>query len=334
MKTARVIDSKKLLGVCIPTYNRRNMLAQYLKVLIPQVRRYGYPIYISDNSSNADTSALVRKLSKVYRNIHYHRNGRNVGMGGNMRLAIKMADTEYVWMTSDDDMVMYDAIEVVRRAILEGNDFVQVNAVGYDGKLEKQTAPQVVKETEDREFTPGEHNQFLLHSKNYETYGGGIIIRKSLIIGYLDSADMNDKVNEFYINAAAYLRGIINARGKYIAKPLIKIRSGNPSYSDEMMDIEYVYHPRLLCELPKAYSRKTVDEVLKRTFIGMLIPIMHTREKNRHPFGYYYNYIKNSPGVSGFQKAALAAFLIMPPQVLQACAVLYSKFLRLVVAGK
>ncbi len=333
MKVATRIDSKRLLGICIPTYNRPESLGLYLRVLIPQVKRYGYPVYISDNSTDTRTEALVRRLSKSYRNLRYHKNKKNVGMGRNMKLVLEMADTVYVWMTSDDDMLAGDAVDAVRNELLKGYDFVQVNAEVYDSALRKRMTLPVVKDKEDRDFKPGEQNQFLLHCKNYETYMGGMVIRRSLIMNRLKKANMADRVNQFYVHAYVYLRGIVNAKGRYLARPLIKIRGNAPTYSDSMMDIEYVYYPRLISGLPRAYSRETVEAVLRRPITGMLLSVMYTRKLGRHGFGYYYSRIKNSPGVSSIRKALILALVILPPQVLEACAALYSRLTKLIASA-
>ena len=48
-----------LLGIYIPTRNRPIELMESLSSIIPQIRRYSFPIYISDNSTQL--SAFQRK---------------------------------------------------------------------------------------------------------------------------------------------------------------------------------------------------------------------------------------------------------------------------------
>lgn len=102
------------LGICIPTYNRRNLLAECLQSVIPQCREHGVPIFVSDNGSTDGTLDYLQTLRRTdYEKIEIRRSESNLGFGSNLRSCISMATTDYLWLLSDDDVLMPGAIASV-----------------------------------------------------------------------------------------------------------------------------------------------------------------------------------------------------------------------------
>ena len=109
-----LIEQKKVISICIPTYNRANYLAQALNSLCanlaedPALKDF-LEIVISDNGSTDDTPAIVdgyrEKLPLLY-----HRNDSNIGPVRNLCKAASLAHGEYVWFLSDDDVLNAGAL--------------------------------------------------------------------------------------------------------------------------------------------------------------------------------------------------------------------------------
>ena len=127
----------RLLCFCIPTYNRKSSLEAVLKSLLPQVRSYEIPIYISDNNSEDSTSEMIRTLQKKYPFIFYKKQESNKGIDVNMLEVIKMSTTKYAWWLGDDDLVLDNAIDEVI-SLLERHDeydLVLLNGERRSGNL-------------------------------------------------------------------------------------------------------------------------------------------------------------------------------------------------------
>lgn len=96
-------ESRPAVSVCIPTYNRANLLAEAVDSVLSQTFR-GFELVISDNASGDDTPSVVRS----YRDprIRYVRNERNVGHKENWNQCLRLARGDYVNILPDDDLMM------------------------------------------------------------------------------------------------------------------------------------------------------------------------------------------------------------------------------------
>lgn len=91
------------LSVCVPAYNRPDMLRQ----LIDSFLRQDYPnkeLVISDDSSNDHVARIVSRLNDP--RITYMKNPVNLGLSRNLCQAMKLAQGEYVIIMGDDDLFL------------------------------------------------------------------------------------------------------------------------------------------------------------------------------------------------------------------------------------
>ncbi len=100
-------NTSPLLSICIPTFNRRKYLKECLDSIITQeaFNEQDIEIVISDNASEDDTTTLVKEYMDLHPNIVYHRNEENIGAIKNVMNLPNIANGEYVWYLSDDDML-------------------------------------------------------------------------------------------------------------------------------------------------------------------------------------------------------------------------------------
>lgn len=98
-----------LLTIIIPTYNRCNDLETCLSYVIPQVKKYKdkVHIYISDNASTDNTPNLVQKYINDYPDIiTYYRQAQNITASPNFNHAVHNVQSEYIYILSDDDIII------------------------------------------------------------------------------------------------------------------------------------------------------------------------------------------------------------------------------------
>ena len=96
--------SEKILSICIPTYNRANILDQTLSELVlePSFKSGRIEICISDNASPDNTEAIVKKFTDKNRNITYSRNKINTEIiDGNFPIVAALASGEYIKFLND-----------------------------------------------------------------------------------------------------------------------------------------------------------------------------------------------------------------------------------------
>jgi abequosyltransferase len=107
---------EKLLSICIPTFNRAQILNRQLAWLIEEVKEFGEEceIIVSDNCSGDETPAVVEKwksLSPIA--FHANRNSENLGWMRNFSYCLSAACGHYTWILGDDDAVYEGAVAQV-----------------------------------------------------------------------------------------------------------------------------------------------------------------------------------------------------------------------------
>ena len=96
------MNKTPLLSICIPTYNRGEILAKNLEIYINDPAfDNSVEIVISDNFSSDCTEELISKYSKKYKNIIYKRLNRNIGGDLNMGTALSLGKGLYLKLMND-----------------------------------------------------------------------------------------------------------------------------------------------------------------------------------------------------------------------------------------
>lgn len=119
-----------LLSICIPTYNRANLLKANLNSIINQVQESQgiVELVISDNASTDDTRNVI-EAAQLIAPVSYHRNDTNIGVIRNIFKVVQQAQGEYCWLLGDDDMLRPGAVAKVVEVLKSHPDldFVYVN---------------------------------------------------------------------------------------------------------------------------------------------------------------------------------------------------------------
>lgn len=106
--------TSKLLSLCIPTFNRAKFLeisvTAILTTIAPHFRK-DIQIVISDNVSEDNTQSVLQKFQTENSDIEWIvvRQEKSVGFS-NITLVTKYATGEFIWILSDDDIIMPEAI--------------------------------------------------------------------------------------------------------------------------------------------------------------------------------------------------------------------------------
>lgn len=128
-----------LLSICIPTYNRAQLLKTMLRSVLPQVKAFSLEVelIVSDNCSNDETREIVEE-ARGLGPLRYYRNAKNEGAAANfVRLTYELANGEFGWILPDDDLVRpYGVARVL--SILKANPQVDYVFVNVSPKLSKE----------------------------------------------------------------------------------------------------------------------------------------------------------------------------------------------------
>ena len=103
-----------LLSICIPTFNRANLLRDCLSSLLIQLKtdadlRDQVQVVIADNDSDDETLAVITSSLEEYGsglNVRVIRRSSNIGIIGNITKTAIEAEGHWVWLIGDDDVLL------------------------------------------------------------------------------------------------------------------------------------------------------------------------------------------------------------------------------------
>lgn len=145
----------KKLSICIPTFNRSNLLLSQLEFLSKEITvfRDVVDVIVADNFSDKIHRDKLIEYHKINSFFELKLNESNLGSIGNIYYLLSLADTEYVWFVSDDDILLEGVItrllfilnsKPVNHVFLNHSAFIDnpeiidhsVDLLGYDGYYE------------------------------------------------------------------------------------------------------------------------------------------------------------------------------------------------------
>ncbi|MHB1456390.1 MAG: glycosyltransferase family 2 protein [Armatimonadota bacterium] len=110
--------SPPLLTICIPTYNRYDLLRQGLQAIAQQMTEIPLDqveIIVSDNASSDQTRQVIERFTQEYKDIclRYFRHPQTIKGDANIYGVTKLARGDYVFLVSDDDILLPGAISKI-----------------------------------------------------------------------------------------------------------------------------------------------------------------------------------------------------------------------------
>ncbi|GAB3265691.1 glycosyltransferase family 2 protein [Kineosporia babensis] len=100
--------TRPAVTVCIPTFNRRELLSRSLQSVLDQSLEDA-EIIVSDNASTDDTEEYVRSIRDP--RVRYDRLPTNIGLFGNLSRCLSLGSGRYRVMLPDDDSMLPGNLE-------------------------------------------------------------------------------------------------------------------------------------------------------------------------------------------------------------------------------
>lgn len=97
---------KNLLSVCIPTYNRPNIVKDTLRYELASMKELKVDMYIYDSSSNNETEKIIVEFqNKGFNNLYYIKLPSDISLENKVTKIYQKyeieKDYEYIWLTND-----------------------------------------------------------------------------------------------------------------------------------------------------------------------------------------------------------------------------------------
>ena len=154
----------KLLSICVPAYNRPQLLKRLLKSTIPQAEKHSVPIYINDISTNNLVRQTVNTFN--YKYLFYTKNHINPNKKFNWSFVdiIKKSEPKFCWALGHDDIILPKSIDKLLN-IIESKpklELILVNALINNKQYKKY-----LKIIENLHFTNCIHFFSNFHNKTH-----------------------------------------------------------------------------------------------------------------------------------------------------------------------
>lgn len=136
--------SQKLISICIPTYNRLEFMKFQLKNIYMQLKEINcekVEVVVSVNPANDGTEEYLKYFA-TEENIVLNFNSYNIGGMKNIYAAIEKASGKYIWVVSDDDLLLPGAIKHVTDVLEKKKNiaWLHINAARLNDDPNKKNA--------------------------------------------------------------------------------------------------------------------------------------------------------------------------------------------------
>jgi len=166
----RTQPTRPLLTIAIPTYNRAGCLKELLSALTDQLKNERrVDLMVSDNASPDETRAVVEESMARGAQIRYIRNSQNIGADANFLQCFEQARGKYVWLFSDDDLIVPGGIAKVLK-YCESADYDLISLSDYPFESAHTRVPKgaldAIAISDPREYAKRVHVFFTFISGN------------------------------------------------------------------------------------------------------------------------------------------------------------------------
>jgi len=253
MKSAKI-----RLSFCIPTLNRGVLIGRTLESIVSQATDE-VEILIVDGGSNDNTKEVVSKFKQNFPSLRYvcskaqdSSKGSVAPSGGGFDrdccLAVALAQGEYCWLFTDDDVLKPGAVQRVLDATDHRYDLIVANAEVRSADLSRIVQASRVSRTADRIYAPAEWEELFTDTADYLTFVGGVIIKRQV----WNTRQQEPYIGMGFIHFGVVFQSPLQGNALVIAEPLIEISYGDALYmrTSRYFEIWMFIWPNLIWSLP------------------------------------------------------------------------------------
>ena len=119
----------KNLAICVPTYQRSDIIDKFLNDGVNNFNEFNIDVYIFDSSIDENTKKVVEKYMKLS-NIYYVKMDTSLSSAEKVFLIYQQFENleyEYLWMTHDHTEIKNEALQIIFNALDKNADFYSIN---------------------------------------------------------------------------------------------------------------------------------------------------------------------------------------------------------------
>ena len=324
-----------ILSLCIPTYNRSALLGEALDAIVGQLDADAtaqVEIVIADNDSPDDTEAFVTRFQAAHPDapIVYFRQPQNLGGDANVNTLLKLAHGDYLYILSDDDILLPGAIAKLLTSLRADPpyDAVCLNLCTFANTPDQASAP-IFALPQDQVFRGREASLAFLST--WLTFLSAMAFRRERIA----NKDYADKIGSYFLHSHAFVDALSpNGIMLVTAEPFLAVRSNNTGVYSFFQTFLTRFANVLAYAESIGYSRKATREALARHrpfILGFVLTFkIHGGYGQLKPD--YWDGIRRLIQVYGHDPLFLIR--VIPLMLLPQSAVLFARRVRWLIQGR
>lgn len=296
------------LSVCIATHNRGAFIGETLESIVSQATEQ-VEIVVLDGASTDNTSDIIRSWQGRFPRLRYIRQDSNMGVDHDFAEAVRLAEGEYCWLFSDDDVLKPGAISAVLEAINGGYGLIVANAEVRNADLSKLLQRTRVSFDADKVYKVTDGPQFFSDIASHLTFIGCVIIKRQLWSG----REKEKYFGSYFVHAGVIFQNPLPEDALVIAKPLIAIRYGNAVWLAKYFEIWMFKWPDLVWSFT-GYPDSVKLQVCPREPWRDLKNLLLHRAKGTYTLDGYVQWLEPRLG-SWWTRAASKAIACFPGRI-------------------
>ena len=268
------------LSLCLPTYKRAALLGGALRAILSQITpdmARAVEVLVLDNASPDDTPAVVQKAQGDFPHvpIRYTRRPENIGPDANFTDALTRARGEFLFLLSDDDVLLPGAIARLLEMIAThpGFDAFGLNTRPFTHSPDEDTAGIFRL---DHDLVLMSCDDALVFLNTHITFLSCIAFRRANVLG----KDYADKTGTILIQAFFFVDALAPGRGFYVTRqPFLAQRADNNQGFDFFQVFVTNFDLVLRYALQNGYSFAAIRRVRAKVlrFVCYVIGVFKTK---------------------------------------------------------
>lgn len=263
---------KKVLAICIPTYNRRGFLEENINSILSQMTpelEEKIEIDIFENASPDDTSVYCKQLVEKYDFIHYLPKSENVGPDRNfMSILAADLDAQFYHLMSDDDLFVPNSLSGLVGFLGENLNcgFVYLNVSFFWEKVyDHSLKHEMLCKRSDLTSSKLSKEQFVELVNKELSFLSGMVFNRDTVC-----ADVEDYIGTNWLQSYALFKSTVESDGNlgFYASPVVAQRLiGETDSYDELKVFGVNYYNLFKYAYEECgYDRKQMMKLVSKSF--------------------------------------------------------------------
>lgn len=229
------------LSLCIATVERAALLAEMLSTLEAQWGP-GLELVIVDGGSRDETPEVVARFRDRLAPLTYIKLAERGGFDQDYHRAVAAAHGDYAWLLSDDDSLEPDAIAVVLATLASDPSLVVVNSTLYDATLTHPLGPGQLRLSADALYPATDYTRLFVDTANQLSFVGAVVIDRALWLRRMPERYFGS----LFGHVGVIFQSPLPAHAVALARPLIRVRAANASWSQRYFEVWMFLWPQLI----------------------------------------------------------------------------------------